>query len=203
VSFYWEVDSNRKRHNEPLGDYDYLFIAGKEFEDYPDGIFLPMAADPDIHMRIGEPVVDLCTVGAFGDSDAFAGYGERKRLFELAEKKGFSTYQTCNVYLEDYSKALSKGNLILNRAGLTDLNMKFFEYMAVGCMLWWDLGIYKELATPDYHYVSFNTDKEFLFKLEKYTKDKKARDEIAKNARNLILAKNTYQHRVREILSYV
>jgi spore maturation protein CgeB len=70
-------------------------------------------------------------------------------------------------------------------------------------MIWYELGTYMELATPDYHYVSFKTDEEFLDKLERYSKDKKARLEIAKNARNLILSKNTYQHRIKEILSYV
>jgi hypothetical protein len=202
-TFYWEVDSTRRQFKELIGEYDMLFLAGKDFEYYPEGaIWLPMAADPDIHRNMGEPEYDLVNIGMFGGNNGCYGYDERKRLFELAHDNGFTLHKNNDKYGDDYSREMSKGKLILNRPGLTDLNMRFFESMAIGCMLWYPIGDYCEVATPYIHYVPFRNDEEFLENLNKYTKDETARKQIIKNARELVLAKHTYKHRALEILSY-
>jgi hypothetical protein len=202
-NFYWEVDSTRRQFKEPIGEYDLLFLAGKDFNHYPEGAkWLPMAADPEIHRNMGEPEYDLVNIGLMGGGGGCYGYEERQRLFDIAHDNGFTLYKNNDMYGDDYSREMSKGKLILNRPGLTDLNMRFFESMAIGCMFWYPIGDYCEVATPYIHYVPFRNDEEFLENLNKYTKDETARKQIIKNARELVLAKHTYKHRALEILSY-
>jgi hypothetical protein len=201
-AFYWEIDSNRKQAREPMGDYDVRFIASKDFDAYPDSVWLPVAADEDMHKRQIAPIVDIANIGKNLANLPYPGYAERCRLLELADEKGYTTYQNDGAW-DSYAHELSKGKLILNRPGLKDVNMRFFEAMAIGCMLWFPIGDYTELATPNYHYIPFKNDGEFLDALEKYTKDEYARLTIEKNAVELIWAKHTYKHRALEMLSYL
>lgn len=202
-TFFWEIDSVRKKHNESLGEYDVLFVDSKELDAYPDGIFLPVACDLEIHRpyKHNNPV-DVSQIGAYG-GQAYAGYTERERLFKLLQKHGISTYHTAGVFGKDYAYEMSKGKLILNRPGLTDLSTKYFECLAVGTTVFYELGTYYDIAIPDYHYVSFKTDDEFLAKVEHCLNHEDERLEIAKRSRRLMEARHTYEHRFLEMLQYL
>lgn len=203
-TFYWEIDAVRKRANEPMGDYDLLFLDNRNVEQYHNYIFLPVGADPDIHKNTGiEPSFDVVNVGAFGKSDIYFGYGERERIFEVLQANGYTTYKTAGVFGADYARELSKGRFILNRAGLTDLNTRYFEAMSIGCMLFYELGTYYDIGIPDYHYVSFKDDDEMLRKVKYYLDHPDERLKIVQQARELILARHTYKHRLLEMLSYL
>lgn len=203
-NIYWEIDGHL-RGGANVGEYekaDLLFVASSR-RDLPKyhgrALFLPTAADPEVHKRYVEKVeYDLAIVGIIG---GHSGYGERERLLKLAEDNGYRTLKLSNVYHQEYSQALSRSKLIFNRSLEGDLNMRFWEGMSIGCLITNNLGHY-DLAQPAQHYLAYQSDDDFLNLLAKYTKDDDAREKIAKNARELIVLRHNYKNRVLEMLSY-
>lgn len=202
-SFYWEIDSTRKQNQEPIGDYDLLFMDNKEHEAYPHAIFLPIAVDENVIKRTKEPKIDVIMLGRTDDHPQFTGYKERQRVMDLLKDKGFSVFVGSGFKGMEYADKLSEGKLILNIPGMTDLNWHFFECTSVGVMLYKDNNRYTDIASADYHYLKFETDDELLAKVTEYVTDNEKWHRMQERGRNNVLSFHTFKHRALTFLSYI
>lgn len=191
---YWDGDGCL-RGGKPEYNADYTFTTCKHHPS-PHSIFLPFAADPDIHKKMREPDYDIVFVGRL---DPML-YPDRVRLIELLGKK-YKTLVTTTPSGFPYSIEMSRGKLIFNRTISMCANMRFFEGMAIGALVSNNPLI--EDAIPNEHYIAYGTDEELIEKMDEYLKDDKKREKIAKQSREYILNGHTYEHRAQTILSYL
>lgn len=199
-TIYWEIDSyiHKGNHLPWYNLSDVVFIAQKpDLSYYPEHTYyLPLAADPFFHQNIPTEVkFDIVFTGRVDDN-----YQNRRELIgKLSKQFGFQ--QDSAEPGVAYSRTLSQGRLILNRSKEYDINMRFFEGMAVGTLLTNHVEGLEELATPFTHYIPYTSEEDCIERAKEYLADEKKRIEIAKEARNLILSKHTYVHRVKEMFS--
>lgn len=199
--FYWECDSFiRKALPENEGAIDKLFLGGAPEDKYyfrRDAIFLPHAADKELHVPHPEveKEFDLVMIGSMTNE-----YIERARLVDLLKTK-FNVHVSRADPGVAYAQALSQGEIIFNRS-YTDWNipMRFFEGMAVGALLTNFHPNLDDLAEPYKHYIPYTSDYEMMENVEYFLKHPKELEEIRQNARKLVLDKHLYEHRVERML---
>lgn len=196
---YWDTDSFL---HEPVVMGDHLFIGGcpEDLKKYPEGtIFLPHAADPELHRPMYvEKEYDIVMVGSTDDR-----YGERNRLLELLKSK-YRVHVAKTRPGLPYSQELSKGKIIFNRS-MTDMNipMRFFEGMAIGCLLTNYSKNLDILATRGVHYWGYENDSEMFTLIDKLLDGDIGDIILDQNSyrRAHVLHNHTYKHRALTLLS--
>lgn len=200
--FYWETDSFfHGPHPEPQ-IFDKLFIGGspEDLVNYPPGtIFLPHAFDDEIHRPHPEAQeFDIVMIGSINHL-----YAERQRLVQVL-RGHFSVLEEQSDFGEPYAKALSRGKLIFNRSlGEKNIPMRFFEGMAIGCLVENYNDNLDPYATAYEHYIPYTTDEELVKNVAYYLKNEDKRLEMANKAREHALNNHTYKHRVQTMLEYL
>lgn len=128
---FWEMDTYRHRQSRQYDEFcDYVFfVSAPHYVHSPKEAWLPVAADPTIHWRTREPDFDICFVGRI-DSN----YPLRSYLLDVL-KQHYSVIITGTQPGMPYSEAMSRGKLIFNCSISDDVNMRFFEGMAIGCLV--------------------------------------------------------------------
>lgn len=197
--FFWDCDSFM--HDPPEESFDKLFIGGspEDLERYPEGtIYIPHAMDPEFHKPHDvEKKFDLVMIGRKDET-----YIERNELIKRLQKY-FSVYYEQAPFGHEYAKAMSMGKLILNTTlGEKNIPIRFFEGMAIGCLLENYNDNLDPLAVEGKHYVGY-THENIVDKINYYLQHKKQREQIALNGRKHVLQHHTYKHRALEILKYV
>lgn len=203
-------------------NFDRIWVAQKHVagEFGPNAMWLPLAADPQVHafrpeMAAGTGFVrgllrrDHYDIGMCG-----APYKHRRRFEKLFRQAGLST----NFYYRKRFAAQATAEIARCTIGFNigagfagtkgkDLNMRVFETMANGqAMLLTNtydgLG-YEEIFTDGVHYATFRTEDEAVEKALYYSRRPAEAIKIAREGQNLILSGHTYLHRCREMLSSV
>ena len=200
--FYWETDSFfHGPHPEPQ-IFDQLFIGGcpEDLVNYPQGtVFLPHAFDEEIHRPHPETQkYDVVMIGSINHL-----YAERQRLVQVLQSH-FNVFAEQSEFGKPYAKAMSRGKLIFNRSlGEKNIPMRFFEGMAIGCLLENYNDNLDFYAVPYEHYIPYTSDEDLVEKVADYLTNDKKRINLAKNARSHALKNHTYKHRVQTILGYL
>lgn len=155
------------------------------------------AADPEVHRDFGyEKVYDVGFVGKPGGD-------ERDLYLKTLEDSGLKFYFADDLGGEAVGHALSKCKVLFNYIRYVDVNLRFFESMAIGCQLVnrkWGLD---NFAQEDIHYVGYSTPHEMLLKLHELLDNKNERLRIQTNARSHFLANHTYAHRAVAIINHL
>ena len=200
--FIWDCDSFLSAPSDQILLHDQVFIGGspEDLEMYPGGtVFLPHAFNEKIHRpRKVKKDFDLVMIGS-----AESIYEKRNNMVaELA--KHFNILHTQSDFGDDYSRDMSRGKLIFNMTlGENNIPMRFFEGMAIGCLVENYNDNLDSLATEGKHYIGYNDEKELTEKIKFYLKRPKLIREISKESRKHALLNHTYKHRARKILEYV
>jgi len=205
-NFVWEFDTCLRGggfFSDNINNKEYkpdrIFTVCKCHETILPTQYLPVAADPYLHRPFEyEKEFDIAFVGR---ADASL-YPERVRLLDELQKK-FNVLRTTSEHGLGFSRTLSKGKLIFNRTISTCANLRVFEGMAIGPVVTNYLPIMDDLAEPMVHYIPYSSDEELFENVERLLRDDKLREQIAQNARELVIEKHTYDHRLKEILKYV
>lgn len=215
---YWSFDV----HIDKQG-YEYRLNRAKQFDNVflchkayierfiADGIdpkkihYMPCAAEETCYKPY--PIMekwDWCFIG-FLHSEFRVDLVDRFiREFGLGDK-GYFGYRmppfNGHCVLDDTAKKFSQSRILLNTSIKNDLNMRTFETMACRQML---LTQYNdqigELFEDGKHLVTFKTIDEAVEKARYYLSHPEERKAIAEAGYQEILAKHTYNIRVRELL---
>lgn len=205
---YWELDDNLHRgNNKQFYDVDQLYIVSKARLDlYPKGTkVLPVAAEPTIHYKWKEfdEVYDLVFIGSDSGNEH---YNYRREILDQLQYRFFMHRSKCEP--QNYPKELSKGKILLNINPhiLNDpplIVTRFFESMAIGCLLNDYHSSLDEFAVEGRDYIGFYDLEDAIAKTHYFLVHPEERARIAKNGRKNILANHTWKHRLETIIEGV
>lgn len=195
---------NLERHIDIAKRFDVVFVAQKEYlpnfkENGIQNVFwLPLACDPEIHGKKGDD--KLYDIG-------FVGSLNNPQRIELLNKlrQGFNIYYE-RCFLERMAEVFSQSKIVFNNSVRSDLNMRVFEAMCSGSMLLTDeaegSGL-TELFQDRKHLVIYRNEKELLELADYYLKNDAEREKVAASGVKEVLAKHTYEHRVKEMVEQI
>ena len=200
-SCYWEIDCHMIQGSKT--DYynavDRVYIAQSYYLDlYPPEktFYLPLACDPNVHKR-SEHIKQNYDIGFLGNDT----YPDRRMLLDQLQEN-YHILRNTGIYGPAYSRELSKCMMIFNMSMLHDVNMRFFEGMAIGRLLLTDyLPEQDEFATPGIHYEIYKDFPELKKKIDYYIEYPALRERIALQGSRNIRQNHTYKHRLLKILT--
>lgn len=203
---YWELDDNlHQGKNEKFYDVDLLYIVSRARKHLypPKTRVLPVAAEPTIHYDWGfEKEYDVVFIAELENNPS---YQLRKQIWDEIKDRFHVRDGKCEP--QNYPKELSKGKLLFNvnpQIGEEPplVITRFFESMAMGCLMQNYSPELDEFAEAGIHYIPFfnglDAVEQIGFHLRAPTRDK-----IAKASRQLILDKHTWAHRLKRIIDDV
>lgn len=199
---YWAFD-NYRCGGRVEGNPSHVFYTqpswGLHFaERYPRNNIkcITYACDPELHRPIeSKKIYDVGFIGTFQDKDG------RKEVVD-AIKKEFNCFISTTTVSDDISKELSKCKVLFNHIRYEEVNIRFFEALAIGtqvCTYTPNLNLF---ATEDESYLTFKSVPEAIDKINKLLVDDDRRNKMALSARKSAL-NHTYKHRASEMLSFL
>ena len=199
---YWAFDNYRGNGNV-VGNPSHIFYTQPSFglsfaERYPreDIKCVTYACDPDLHRPLDEEkIYDVGFIGRFIDGDG------RKEVIEAIKDK-FNVYVSTNTKSEDISKELSRCKVLFNHIRYEEINIRFFESLAIGAQVVTYTPNLHLYATEGKDYLTFKTVTEAIDKINSLLLDDNKRNKMASNARESAL-RNTYKHRAEEMLHFI
>lgn len=197
---HWAFD-NYRCHGAPTGA-SYLFYTQPGWGSYFETVYprtkikcVTYAIDPEIHYPVDtEQEYDIGFIGNFTDS-----INERPQYLD-ALKKEFNCYFSEDTQTEHISLALSKCKVLFNHIRSEEVNIRFFEALAIGPQLCSHTPALHYLV-PDDCYLTFTSIEDCISKAKKLLKSKLMREEISGRGRSAV-AKHTYKQRVEEMLYF-
>jgi len=199
---YWAFD-NYRCGGRVEGSPSHIFYTqpswGLKFaEKYPRDTIkcITYACDPDLHKPIEmEKIYDVGFIGTFQDGDG------RKEVME-AIKNEFNCFVSTSTPSDQISTEYSKCKVIFNHIRYEEVNIRFFEALAIGtqvCTYTPNLNLF---ATEGESYLTFKSIPEAIDKIRKLLADDDRRKSIAEHARESAL-RHTYKHRAQDMLSFL
>jgi spore maturation protein CgeB len=103
---------------------------------------------------------------------------------------------------QEMADVYRKSRIVFNQAVRNDLNMRVFEGMAAGALMVTDTihqnGM-EDLFTPGEHLVTYASEAELFARLDYYLAHEDERRAIAERGRALVLQRDTYGQRARQL----
>lgn len=189
--------------------YDFVFVAQREFIPHMRAtgsrnvFWLPLACQPAAHHPVDVAKDhDITFVGLYRENI----HRERAWFLEQLGRQ-CSLLVRDNVYGEETCEIFSRGRLAFNHCAVSEVNMRVFEAMAMGCALLTNRnaeanGLF-DLFEDTQHLIAYETDRDLLDKAHKYLDDDPGRESLAKSALQEVLARHTYGNRVDALLQTV
>jgi len=189
--------------------YDLVFAAQRAYIPYLRATgsrhvrWLPLACAPDAHypVDVSKPY-DISFVGAA----SMPVHRERARLLHLLAEH-YSINALERVHGDAYCRHVCEGRLTFNHSAIEDLNMRIFETLAMERPLLTNRASAHngllDLFEDGKHLIVYESEDELVGKVRRYLDDEPARNAIAQQGREEVLARHTYDHRVREIFDAV
>jgi spore maturation protein CgeB len=157
------------------------------------------AADPEFHKV--QPVEKKYDVGFIGKQY----YPERIKYLQVIEKfwpRSFLNLDKCPPI--DIPLRLSECKVLFNHTRPEiDVNLRFFEEMALGCQVMLRTPYLNEFAEEGVHYMGYSSNEELVEVLDRLLKDDELRNKIARQAREHFLQHHTYKHRAQSIINHI
>ena len=197
---YWEIDAHiiQGQKKEIYDRVDKVFIAQSPFFGfYPKEktAYLPLACEPTVH-HLQETEKVKYDIGFIGNDT----YPTRRRLLDQLGTK-YNILRTNTPPGLPYSRALSSCKLTFNCSMQFDVNMRFFEAIAIGRLLLTDYLPEQDMfAKQGEHYRTYTDWKDLDETVAYYLSHDLEREKIAKAGSNHILRHHTYSERLREII---
>jgi len=212
----WLIDSVLLPDNpfiEKIGGKDYINQIGHIFTAkynhipryWNQGIkhvsHLPLACEPEVHEEIEkEKVYDVIFLGN-------TEYAERKHFLDLLRLR-YNTFIGTGYIYRYYAEKVAQAKICFNHGHVGEMNMRFFELMAMGAFQVCNIVHAQELLgfEDGIHLVNYVSDGDLINIIdgylhggdEQYLAEK--RKQIGQNGKRLVLEKHTYRHRAEHIL---
>ncbi len=201
------IDShlNLSWHLDWAKQFDFVFVAQKKYiPDFENAgcrnvHWLPLGCAPGIHKKFDvEKIYDIGFVGSITKNHV-----RRKMLLDKLSR--YFDVHIERSFLEDMALTFSRSKVIFNEAIKDDLNMRVFEALSTGSLLFTDNA--KESGLTDFfkdreHLVIYN-DENIIELSDYYLTHPKEREAIAERGRKEVLKLHTYDHRVREMVGKI
>jgi len=153
------------------------------------------AADPFFHKPLKvEKTYDIGFIGKIY-------YGERDEYRQLLSSK-FNCFFKEDLDGTKIPDILSRCKILFNHTRPEiDVNLRFFESMALGCQVMLRTPSLHLFAETTNHYWGYSTPEQCISVVEMLLKNDDLREKTAINARKHFLSNHTYAHRVASIIS--
>jgi len=189
-------------------NYDYVFVLFADHLDYfraggcKNVFWLPVACDPEFHGKYDlKKIYDIIFIGSTNNQIHF----RRNKLLKKILENGFDLHIDY-LALQEMAMAYSRSKIIFNRSVKKDINMRVFESLCSGSLLFTNKlppeTRFEELFQDKKHLLLYEEDN-LLSLLEYYLENEAERKMIAEAGRLEVLKKHTYLHRVQEIIAKV
>jgi spore maturation protein CgeB/Tfp pilus assembly protein PilF/ubiquinone/menaquinone biosynthesis C-methylase UbiE len=182
--------------------FDFVFVAQKRyiprFEEAGcrEVHWLPLACDPELHRRHSdvEKKHDVGFVGSLTE-----GHARRVELLRQLSEKSDVHKERC--FLEDMVRVLNESRIVFNSALANDMNMRVFEALGCGSLLVTDRaeGSGLEEFFRDGEHLVIYDDSNLADKVQYYLEREDLREKVARQGREEVLARHTYEHRAAEL----
>jgi len=206
---YWAIDSHIDFHRSLVRSRQagFVFAAQKigaeqlRREGIASAAWLPLACDPELHAKQAtEKRYNVAFVGHLFP-------GRRTNLLRKIEARFGPVYIGSGIYFKDMAGVYSSAWIVFNCCVNGDLNMRVPEGLCSGSLVMTnDLtgNGQDELFRDGEHLATYgDDDDEALDKIAYYLAHKDVAERIAAAGRVEVLARHTYEHRVREMLKAV
>ena len=160
---------------------------------------LPLAVDPDTYKPFEkEKKYDVAFIGN-------PTYEERQFYLSRLKKNGFIVWDRGGLIRDDYCRKLNEAYIGFNHGHVGEMNMRFFELAAMGVFQVCNICHGQEAVgfIDGKHLVNYVTDIDLVNTINHYLRSEQERQEIIRNARQLVLEKHTYVIRMRQMLEVV
>ncbi len=212
----WVIDTLLLQNNpfiQRMGGGEYIDQLGRIFTSKYNHIpqyhewgikhvsHLPLACDPDMHKEVkAERVYDIVFLGN-------TTYEERGHFLDLLRSK-YNTFIGTGFIFDFYCSKVAQAKICFNHGHVGEMNMRFFELMAMGAFQICNIVHGQELLGFEdrIHLVNYISDEDLINTIgeflhggdEPFLVEK--RSKIAQTGKQKALAGHTYQHRAEEIL---
>ncbi|MBI4382929.1 MAG: glycosyltransferase [Nitrospinae bacterium] len=192
-----------EQHKEIARYFDFVFLAQRRYVDdlkaagSPSVHWLPLACDPEIHgmVETGKKR-DVTFVGSVTPAHV-----RRKRLLETIG--GHFDLRVDRKFMDEMALAFSQSKIVFNEAIDNDLNMRVFEALCSGSLLVTDeapgSGL-TDLFADGKHLVLYR-DETLVETIGHYLRHPEERERIARQGREEVLEKHTYERRAEFMIS--
>ena len=208
---YYAIDSHisLEGHKIHAKAFDHVFLAQKKYispvqSSCPNGKvkWLPLGCDPEIHTS--SDFYNRNSAIAFVGNHSHSGHARRQLyMFYLYGK--VKTAFTKGIYGREMGDYYAGYSFAFNCSLNDDLNMRVFETMGCGCLLFTDR-LSSESGLDDFfidkeHLILYNNESELLELVQYYQNHIDDGIEIAKNGQKEVHLNHSYEKRAQEILS--
>jgi glycosyltransferase involved in cell wall biosynthesis len=193
-------------HKQHLNNFiKFKYPNAKNLERAKDIHWLPVACDPELHYKNikNKRNYDIAFVGQIGSSTSFR-HKFLKKIFFSDNLTNIKKKYTNGISDKLMSKIYGNSKIVPNVSINEDINMRYYETMAAGCLLLTNKiknsGVDK-LFTENIDYVSYSDERDAIKKIKFYLKNPLKRIKISKNGQKKVLAYNTYENRLKDIIN--
>ncbi len=189
-------------HLQWAAQFDYVFLAQREYvaEFLKRGCrnvqWLPLGCDPEVHAGGGaEKRYDIGFAGSI-----FANTRRAELLQRLANKRFQLKAERC--FWDEMARLFSQSRMVFNNAIRNDLNMRTFEAMSTGTLLFTDLALNSGQAElfVDGEDLAIYQDDRLIETARHYLIYEEKREQIARRGQLMVHQAHTYLHRCRELI---
>ena len=156
---------------------------------------LPLAYDEGMHHEMSEEkVYDIVFCGR---SD----YAERKYFLDKLRLK-YNVFVGTGLIYDHYCRKIAQGKIAFNHGHISEMNMRFFELMAMGAFQVCNLVHGQELLgfMDKVHLVNYTNDWDLFEVVDHYLRSDEECNEIAQAGKQKVLEGHSYMDRAKEIL---
>lgn len=156
------------------------------------------ACDPEIHKPVDiKKTFDVGFIGSGSSENC-----DRDEYLQ-AINVNFNALIRDDVLSKDLSKEYSKCKVIFNHIRYEEINIRFFEGLALGAMVVSYTPCLHYFAQEEKHYLSFRSVEEAISQINFLLEHDKIREKMAKDARKHVIKYHTYKNRAEEMLSFI
>lgn len=156
------------------------------------------ACDPEIHRPIGtKKIYDVGFVGNYDDPT-----GERQEQLAFLEKH-YKVFSSDQVSTDKIAEAYSKCKVIFNQIRYEEINIRFFEGMAMGAQVVTYKPALHLYGREGRDYLTYHSIPDLKNKIDYLLTHRDKRTMMSVNARANVVANHTYKHRAEEMLSFL
>ena len=192
-----------ERHKEIAKKFDFVFLAQKAYVEPMKAagcrhvFWMPLGCDPEIHARKdGQEQYDVGFVGSITPAHV-----RRKRLLDKIGQNFF--LHRDRQFMDEMAGVFSQSRIVFNEAINRDLNMRVFEALCSGSLLVTDAapgsGL-EDFFQDEKHLVIFS-EENLIDRIRYYLTHPEQRLKIARQGREEVLARHTYDHRAKFLLA--
>jgi len=202
---YYFTQDGRIEKPDQKGNIEFCFYTQPSQREEMCEVFgkncalVTYAADPLIHYQHLEipKTYDVGFIGKPGGDD-------RNMYLDALSHSGLKFFNSETIDGGAIAYELSKCKVLFNHVRYVDVNLRFFEEMAIGCQLVNYNKYLKLFGIEGVHYLTCNDPKDMVRMLKELLNDHpRVIEYISINARSHFLSNHTYAHRATAIINHL